>query len=33
MALWWLCILANVAVGVSFGLPLFLLFREIEQEQ
>jgi len=22
--LWWLCILANVAVGVSFGLPLFL---------
>ena len=31
--LWWLCILANMAVGVSFGLPLFLLLREIEQEQ
>ena len=26
---WWLCILANLAVGVSLGLPLFLLLREI----
>jgi hypothetical protein len=27
--LWWLCIIANFAVGVSLGLPLFLLLREI----
>lgn len=26
---WWLSILANLAVGVSLGLPLFLLLREI----
>lgn len=26
--LWWLCILANLTVGVSLGLPLFLLLRE-----
>jgi hypothetical protein len=31
--LWWLCILANLAVGVSLGLPLFLLLREIEMEK
>jgi len=30
--LWWLCIVANVAVGVSLGLPLFLLLRELETE-
>ena len=28
--LWWLCIIANLAVGVSLGLPLFLLLRENE---
>jgi len=27
---WWLCIIANLAVGVSLGLPLFLLLRENE---
>jgi hypothetical protein len=26
--LWWLCIVANLAVGVSLGLPLFLWMRE-----
>lgn len=25
--LWWLCIVANLAVGVSLALPLFLLLR------
>jgi hypothetical protein len=25
--LWWLCIVANLAVGVSLALPLYLLFR------
>ena len=25
--LWWLCIIANVGVGVSLALPLFLLLR------
>jgi hypothetical protein len=25
--LWWLCIIANLAVGVSLALPLFLLLR------
>ena len=28
--LWWLCLVANLAVGVSLGLPLFLWLREIE---
>ena len=28
--LWWLCIIANLAVGVSLGLPLFLLLRAYE---
>ena len=27
---WWVCIIANLAVGVSLGLPLFLLLREVE---
>jgi hypothetical protein len=31
--LWWLGILANLAVGVSLGLPLFLLLREMEIEK
>jgi hypothetical protein len=31
--LWWLCIVANLAVGVSLGLPLFLLLRELETEK
>lgn len=31
--LWWLCILANLAVGVSLGLPLFLLLREFELDR
>ncbi len=31
--LWWLCIIANLSVGVSLGLPLFLLLREIEMEK
>jgi hypothetical protein len=26
--LWWLCIIANLAVGVSLALPLFLLLRQ-----
>jgi hypothetical protein len=30
---WWLCLIANLAVGVSLGLPLFLLLREIEIEK
>jgi len=29
---WWLAIIANVAVGLSLGLPLFLLLREISKE-
>ena len=29
----WLCIVANLAVGVSLGLPLFLWLREIEIEK
>jgi len=29
--LWWLCIIANLAVGVSLALPLFLLLREVEK--
>ena len=31
--IWWLAIIANLAVGVSLGLPLFLLLREIELEK
>ncbi len=31
--LWWLCIVANLTVGVSLALPLFLLLREIENEK
>ena len=30
---WWLPILANVAVGLSLALPLFLLLREQSKEQ
>ncbi|HEY7440960.1 MAG TPA: DUF2834 domain-containing protein [Vicinamibacterales bacterium] len=26
---WWVCIVANLAAGVSLGFPLFLLLREI----
>ena len=29
---WWLAILANLAVGVSLALPLFLLLREVSKE-
>jgi hypothetical protein len=28
----WLCVVASLTVGVSLGLPLFLLLREIEDE-
>lgn len=28
--LWWLSVLSSLAIGVSAGLPLFLLLREIE---
>ncbi|HXU35823.1 MAG TPA: DUF2834 domain-containing protein [Blastocatellia bacterium] len=31
--LWWVCIIANLAVGVSLALPLFLLLREIQIER
>lgn len=31
--LWWICIVANLAVGVSLALPLFLLLREIQTER
>jgi hypothetical protein len=31
--LWWLAIVANVVVGVSLGLPLFLLLREWGRER
>lgn len=31
--LWWVCIIANLAVGVSLALPLFLLLREIQTER
>jgi hypothetical protein len=27
--LWWLSVLANLAVGVSLALPLFLLLRQV----
>ncbi|MEA2236265.1 MAG: hypothetical protein QOC81_989 [Thermoanaerobaculia bacterium] len=30
--LWWLCIVANLAVGVSLALPLFLLLRHNDAE-
>jgi|ERR1041384_706518 hypothetical protein len=30
---WWVCILANLAVGVSLALPLFLLLREMQMEK
>src|SRR5437588_6986454 len=30
--LWWICIIANLVVGVSLALPLFLLLREIHVE-
>ena len=30
--LWWLCIVANLTVGVSLGLPLFLMLREEAKE-
>jgi len=29
---WWLSIVANLGVGLSLGLPLFLLLREISKE-
>lgn len=29
---WWLAIIANLGVGLSLGLPLFLLLREISKE-
>jgi hypothetical protein len=29
---WWLAIIANVGVGLSLGLPLFLFLREISDE-
>ena len=28
---WWLAILANIAVGLSLALPLFLLLRELSK--
>lgn len=31
--LWWVCIIANLAVGVSLALPLFLLLREVQTER
>lgn len=30
---WWLSIIANLLVGVSLGLPLFLLLQEIAMEK
>jgi hypothetical protein len=30
---WWLAILANLTVGVSLALPLFLLLREISTKE
>lgn len=30
---WWLAIIANLTVGVSLGLPLFLLLRELSAQQ
>jgi hypothetical protein len=31
--LWWLCLIANLGVGVSLALPLFLLLRETELDK
>ncbi len=31
--LWWLGLLANLIVGVSLGLPLFLLLRQVELDK
>ncbi len=31
--LWWLSVIANLLVGVSLGLPLFLLLRQIEMDK
>jgi hypothetical protein len=31
--LWWICIVANLAVGVSLALPLFLWLRQIQTEK
>jgi hypothetical protein len=28
--LWWVCLVANLAVGVSLALPLFLWLRQIQ---
>lgn len=30
---WWLCIVANLTVGVSLGLPLFLWLRQTDIEK
>lgn len=30
---WWVCIVANLVVGVSLALPLFLLLRELQIEK
>ena len=30
---WWLAIVGTFSVGVSFGLPLFLLLREVHLEK
>jgi len=29
---WWLAIVANLGVGLSLGLPLFLLLRDLSKE-
>lgn len=31
--LWWVCIVANLAVGVSLALPLFLLLRVLQTDK
>lgn len=31
--LWWVCIIANLLVGLSLALPLFLYFRTVACEQ
>jgi hypothetical protein len=31
--LWWLCVLANLLVGLSLAFPLFLLLRELAKER
>jgi hypothetical protein len=30
---WWLCLLANLTVGLSLALPLLLYFREAQRER